>query len=164
MFEFDAGLISWTALSFGVLVVLLYKLVFPPLNKVLEERKAAIEGRLAEAEKSNLEAGNLLKKYQAQLKEAEEKTMLLFEEAQRKSEVLKEEALVNAQKEAGLIVENTRKDIDVLKRKALIDLKKDITEIVIEVSRKLIKKNLNAADHAELIELGIKELEKNAKR
>lgn len=164
MFELETGTIFWTITSFGVLIFILYKFVFPPLNRVLEQRRIEIDGKLKNAEKANLESENLLKKYQAQLKESEENTLIMFEEARRKSEALKEEALKNAQKEAGLIVESTRKDIDVLKRKALFDLKKDITQVVVEVSRRLIKKSLNPDDHAALVESSINELEKNAKK
>lgn len=164
MFEINTGLIFWTALSFIIMVILLYKLVFPPLYRVIDQRRAAIDKRLEEAKKAQSEAEDLLKKYETKLVEAEKTSASIFEDAQRKSQALRDEALKNAQKEAYKIIEDTKKDIDGLKRKALFDLKEDITKVVVDVSGRLIKKNLNVKDHIKLIESSISELDKNAKK
>jgi len=164
MFEIDTGLIFWTILSFGVLVCLLYWLVFPPLNKVLEQRKRMIEGGLAQAKSAQAQAEGLLQKYQQQLGEAEKRTAVMFDDARQKSDALREETLKKAQKEAFQIIENTKKDIDVYKRRAMQGLKEDIAEIVVQVTKKMIGKSLNTAEHLKLIETSIEELEKDAKR
>ena len=164
MFEIDTGLIFWTALSFVILVALLYKLAFPPLQKILEARRRAIEGGLQQAKNAQEEAQQLLVNYRQQLTDAEVKTSAMFEEAQNRSQAMREEALKNAQKEANRVIESTRKDIEAYKRKALTDLKDDISRIVINVSGRMIKKNLKAEDQKKLIDASIKEMEKNAKR
>ncbi|MDD5382665.1 MAG: F0F1 ATP synthase subunit B [Candidatus Margulisbacteria bacterium] len=162
MFEIDTGLIFWTALSFLILLALLYKLVFPPLQRILGERRQAIEGGLARAKKAQEEAEDLLKKYQTQLAEAERTTASILEDARRKSQNLRDETLKTAQKEAYEVLENTRKDIDLYKEKALTDLKADIARIIVEVTGRLVKKTLKPEDHAKLIESSIEELEKHA--
>ena len=165
MFEIETSLIFWTVISFGILVFLLYKVVFPPLNKVLEQRRSAIEGRIEQAKKAADAAENLLKKYQNQLNEAERKTAAMFEDAERKSAVLHEEAVKSAQKEARQIIENTKADLEVFQRRALVSLKEEIANIVVEVNRKLIGKELNREDHLKLVEASIEELKKkNVKR
>lgn len=164
MFEIDTGLIFWTALSFVILVALLYKIAFPPLQKILEERRRAIEGGLRQAKAAQAEAQQLLERYQRQLAEAEKKTSAMFEEAKSRSQEMRDEALRSAQKEANRVVENTRKDIDIYKRKALTGLKDDISRIVINVSGRMIKKNLKAEDQKKLIDASIREMERNAKR
>lgn len=163
MFDINTGLVFWTALSFLILVALLYKLVFPPLNKVLEQRRTAIEGRIEQARKAQEEAEGLLQKYRVQLSEAEKKTSEMFEDAQRKSAAIRDDGIKSAQKEARQIIENTKKDIDSLKRKSLGELKEEIADLVIEVNRKIIGKSLSKDEHAKLIDASIKELEKNAK-
>ena len=163
MFEVETSLIFWSALSFVILLFLLYKIVFPPLNRVLEQRRKEIKGGLEQAKKAQEQANQLLKKYQDQLLDAESRTNAMFEDAQRKSQALRDETLKAAQKEAVAIIENTKKDIEGLKRKALVSLKQDISSVVLDVTQRLIGKSLGVEDHLKLIESSIEELEKNAK-
>jgi len=157
-------LIFWTVTSFLILLLLLYKVVFPPIAKALDQRRQAIEGGLAKAKKAQEEAAELLAKYQEQLMQAQQKTREMLDEAQRKSQALRDETLRSAQKEAIHILENTKKDIENYKRRSMESLKEEIVAMVVEVSSRLIQKELKAADHIKLIESSIKELDKSVKR
>ncbi|MBU1026372.1 MAG: F0F1 ATP synthase subunit B [Candidatus Margulisbacteria bacterium] len=163
MFELDTGLIFWTIISFLILLFLLYKLVFPPLYKLLDQRKKAIEGGLAQAEQAKHEAEDLLRRYQGQLAEAEKKTALMFDEARRKSQVLRDDTLKIAQKEAQTIIESTKSDIDAFRNKAVVSLKEEIAEIIVDVNKRLIGKTLDRSDQLRLVKTSIEELEKNVK-
>ena len=163
MFEIQSGLMFWTALSFIIMVFLLYRLVFPPLQKMLELRRKSIEGRLEDAARAQTEAEALLDKYRQQLSEAEKRSLAIFEEAERRSQTLREDALQAAQKEANQILSNAKGEMEVYRRKALVDLKGDITNVVVDVTRRLIKKELKEGDQIKLVESSIEELEKNAK-
>ncbi|MFH1542788.1 MAG: F0F1 ATP synthase subunit B [bacterium] len=161
MFEPNTSLIFWTVVSFLILLALLYKLVFPPLHKVLDLRRQAIDGRITQAEKIQREAETLLQQYQRQLIEAEKKTTAMFEEARRQTAEFRDENLKRAQKEAQEVIGRTREDIDSLKRKALRNLKEEIVEVIVEVNRRLIDKELGSTDHRRLIEKAIKDLEEH---
>lgn len=162
MFEVHTSLIFWSALSFVILLFLLYKIVFPPLNRVLEQRRREIEGGLKQAKSAQEQANQLLSRYQDQLADAENRTNAMFDDAQRKSQALRDETLKIAQKEAVEVIENAKKDIEGLKRKALVSLKEDISTVVVDVTRRLIGKSLGVEDHLKLIDSSIEELEKNA--
>ncbi len=164
MFQIETGLIFWTTLSFIILLALLYKFVFPPLNRVLDQRRRAIEGGLAQAKAAQTEAEGLLSKYRSQLAEAEKKTAEMFEDARRQTQAYRDDVLKNAQTEARGIIEKTADDIDKLKRKSLQGLKEDIADIVVNVNRRLIKKELTGKDHLKLVVSSIRELKENAKR
>ncbi|PIS31074.1 ATP synthase F0 subunit B [Candidatus Saganbacteria bacterium CG08_land_8_20_14_0_20_45_16] len=163
MFEINTGMVFWTFVSFFILLFLLYKLVFPPLNKVLEARRQAIEGRLGQAKKAQVEAEGLLAKYRDQLREAEKKTSAIFDEAKQQAQVFREESLKSAQREAKAVIERTKEDIDRFKRQSLTTFKEEIVEVVIEVNRRLIQKELSRDDHKKLVAAAIAELEKNVK-
>lgn len=164
MFNIDTGLIFWTILSFAILLVLLYKLVFPPLLKVLDQRHQAIEGRLAKAQKAQADAEGLLETYREQMAEAERKSLALFDEARRKVQSFREESLKSAQKEARQIIENTKEDIEVFKRKAMGTFKGEIADVVVEVNQKVLQKELSAKDQNRLVETALKELGKYAEK
>ena len=164
MFNIDTGLIFWTILSFVILLIALYLVVFPPLHKVFEQRRKAIEGKIEMAKKMQLEAEELLKKYREDIALAESRTAVLFEEAERKSAALRDDTLGVARKEALQIIENTKKDIDLYQQKSLISYKANIAQIVVSVVKKLVNKGIDAKEQASLIDEAIGELGNNAVR
>src|SRR5258706_12607751 len=59
-FSINTGLIFWTIVVFGILLVLLWKLGLPALLKSGEERERRIQQQLEEAERARAEAVRLL--------------------------------------------------------------------------------------------------------
>src|SRR5690348_17759059 len=55
-FSINSGLIFWTILVFGVLLVVLWRLGWPALLKSVEERERRIQQQLDEAERARAEA------------------------------------------------------------------------------------------------------------
>lgn len=164
MFNIDTGLIFWTILSFVILLISLYLVVFPPLHKVFEQRRKAIEGKIEMAKKMQADAEELLKKYRDDIAAAESKTAALFEEAERKSSALRDDTMNAARKEAMRIIENTKKDIDLYQQKSLAGYKANIAQIVVSVVKKLVNKSIDAKEQAALIDEAIGELKNNAVR
>ncbi|MFD7099319.1 F0F1 ATP synthase subunit B family protein, partial [Streptomyces xanthophaeus] len=74
--ELVIGLIAFV-IVFGFLA----KKLLPNINKVLEERHAAIEGGIEKAEAAQTEAQSVLEQYKAQLAEARHEAARLRQEA-----------------------------------------------------------------------------------
>ena len=62
-FSINPGMMFWTVVIFLILVVLLWRLGWPTLLKIVEEREALIAKQLADAEKANAEAARLLEQH-----------------------------------------------------------------------------------------------------
>src|SRR5437763_17070103 len=63
-FSINTGLIFWTVVVFGILLVVLWRLGWPALLKTVEERERRIRQQLAEAERARAEAARLLEEHQ----------------------------------------------------------------------------------------------------
>ena len=59
-FSINPGLIIWTLVVFGILLVLLWRFAFPAILKSVEARERKIEKQLQDAERANAEAQRLL--------------------------------------------------------------------------------------------------------
>ncbi|MFJ5534541.1 F0F1 ATP synthase subunit B [Streptomyces sp. NPDC093261] len=68
-------------LTFAVVFVCLTKILLPRINGVLAERQDAIEGRKERAERTAIEAGEVLAKYRDELAEARHEAARLRQEA-----------------------------------------------------------------------------------
>src|SRR5213082_4313707 len=62
-FSINTGLIFWTVVVFGVLLVVLWRLGWPALLKSVEERERRIQQQLDEAERARAEAARLLEEH-----------------------------------------------------------------------------------------------------
>jgi len=66
-FSINPGLIIWTLVVFGILLVLLWRFAWPSILKSVEERERRIQKQLADAEKANAEAQRLLEEHKKQI-------------------------------------------------------------------------------------------------
>jgi F-type H+-transporting ATPase subunit b len=123
------GIIVWTVLVFGIVFFILKKFAWPMIMKGLDEREKSIAASLESAEKLKV------------LKEAKEVRDKMISDA-------KEEAKVAAAK----IITDAQAIINQQKNAALIDLKNQVGNLVIEVSEKVIRRELtNRADQENYI-------------
>src|ERR687893_2866130 len=64
------GLMVWTLFLFGVSMFILWKVAFPRIAEALDKRQKAIEESIDTAERTKVEAAQLLEEYRERLKEA----------------------------------------------------------------------------------------------
>jgi F-type H+-transporting ATPase subunit b len=164
MFDIDTSLIFWNVLSFLLLLLALYKLVFPALTKMLEERRTFIDNNLKKAEKLQADAQVLLKQYQDEMVAAEIKTANLLEAAEKQANQKRDETLKAARLDAMRIVENTKNDIAAFEQKTIATFRQQIAEIVSDVSQKIMGKSVKASDNIDLVDDAIKEIQARAKK
>ncbi len=137
------GLIFWMTLSFGILLFILGKFVWPPVMRALNERENNIEQALHEAEKAREEMKHLLFSNEQLMLEAREERDKLIGEARKIKESLIEDARLNATEEANRIVQNARERIHFEKMAAITELKNQIATLSIEIAEKVIGKELS---------------------
>lgn len=97
--ELVIGLIAFV-IVFGFLA----KKLLPNINKVLEERREAIEGGIEKAEAAQTEAQSVLEQYKAQLAEARHEAARLRQEAQEQGATLIAEMRAEGQRQREEII------------------------------------------------------------
>lgn len=156
------GLIFWMALSFGLLLFILGKFVWPPIMKALHEREKNIELALHEADKAREEMKQLMFTNEQMMLEAKEERDKLIGEARQIRESLIEEARTKAAEEASRMIENARERIHFEKLAAITELKNQIANLSIEIAEKVLKKELSdPAKQEEMVRESLKEINLN---
>ena len=105
------GVIFWMALSFGLLLLILGKFVWPPVMRALNERENRIEQALFEADKVREEMKELAFSNEKLMLEAREERDKLIGEARDVKKSLIEDARLKATEEAERIIESARERI-----------------------------------------------------
>jgi len=139
----EFGLLIWTLLAFLVVFWILGKFAWPAIIKGLKEREQGIADSLATAEKVKAEMSQLKSENEALLAQAREERAQLLKEARDTKDKIISEAKEQAKAEANKIITDAQAAIETQKMAALTDVKNQVGNLVIEVSEKILRRELS---------------------
>ncbi|MFD5428591.1 F0F1 ATP synthase subunit B [Streptomyces sp. SCSIO 30461] len=139
--ELVIGLIAFV-IVFGFLA----KKLLPNINKVLEQRREAIEGGIEKAESAQVEAQSVLEQYKAQLAEARHEAARLRQEATEQGAAIIAEMRAEGQRQREEIVAAGHAQIEADRKSAATALRQDVGKLATDLAGKLVGESLD--DHA----------------
>ena len=138
--EFWISQIFWLTITFGILYIVLSKLILPKISANLELRKSQIQENIEAAEKQRENSDSKLKEYENIILKSKLEAKNIFKDAREK--VLKN---INSKKE---VLDNQIDDEIKKAEQEIEQLKKGapekINKIAIETSSELVKKLIGA--------------------
>ena len=158
----DLGLMIWTLIAFGVSMLILRKFAFPLIGDALDRRRKAIDESIESAERTKVEADELLEEYRARLKEAREQAEDIVARSRKAADSHMDEAKTDAKQYREELLETTRKDIEAETRRALDEIRKEVADLTVIATEKVTRKSLDDADHRRLIEEALSEVDFSA--
>ena len=150
--QLDPGLFVWTILTFLLLLFVLAKFAWKPLLKMLKDREELIRSSLEDAEKAKEELERLNAEGEAIVNQARSEAQTILSEGKAAATTLKEETLAGAKEQAKNIISEAEKQINVEKDKAINEIKSEVVNLSLNISEKLINKNLSPEDNKALID------------
>ncbi|MGC8954569.1 MAG: F0F1 ATP synthase subunit B [Fervidobacterium sp.] len=147
-------------LNFLFLLWILDKLLYKPFLNMMEKRRGKIEGELAEAEKIRLQAQELKKKAEEEVKNARIRADQIISSANTEADRIIEEAKQKAQKEAEKILQNAQIEFERQRQVALQQVQTIATELAINLAMKVLKGTLDEKAKKEYLARIIREYEK----
>jgi F-type H+-transporting ATPase subunit b len=154
------GLIIWTLLAFLIVFFILNKYAWPAITKGLKDRETTIADSLSTAERIKAEMAQMKSEHEALLVQAREERAQMLKEARETKEKIINESKEAAKVEANKIIIDARAAIETQKMAALTDVKNQVGKMVIEVSEKILRRELG---NKEAQETHIQELVKEVK-
>jgi F-type H+-transporting ATPase subunit b len=139
--ELVIGLIAF-AIVFGFLA----KKLLPNINKVLEERREAIEGGIEKADAAKIEAESVLEQYKAQLAEARHEAARMRQEATEQGTAIIQEMKAEGQRQREEIIAAGHAQIEADRKAAAAALRQDVGKLATALAGKLVGESLE--DHA----------------
>ncbi len=143
------GFFVWTLVAFIIVFLLLKKFAWKPILKSLNERESNIANSIAAAEKVKAEMAQMQNENEALLSKAREERAQLLKEARETKDRIINEAKEQAKVEAGKIVAEAQTAINAQKMAALTEVKNQVGKLVLEVSEKVLRKELGGKDAQE---------------
>ena len=141
------------------LQLLIVKIFFlDKIKAILDQRREAADKQITDAEAARAEALAIKETYEQNMREAKAKADDILMNAQRSANSRSEEIISQAQTTAAQIKAKASADIEMEKKKAINDAKNEISGLAMAIAGKVVERELNAADQADLIDRFINEL------
>src|SRR3954464_5421720 len=133
-------------ITFGILLFVLVKFVFPQMEKTFVARREAIEGGIERAEAMQAEAKAALEQYRAQLAEARTEAAQIRDAARAEGQQILEELRAQAQEESARIQARGQEQLAAHRQAVVNELRGQIGALAVELAGKVVGESL--ADEA----------------
>jgi F-type H+-transporting ATPase subunit b len=143
------GLIFWTLLAFLIVFFILRKFAWKPILSSLEAREKGIADSLETADRVRAEMAQLKSENEELLAKAREERAAMLKEARDIKDKIINDAKEQAKTEASKIMSETQQAIEQQKMAAMTDVKNQVGKMVIEVSEKILRKELGTKEAQE---------------
>jgi len=138
LFRIEPGLILWTWISFFILLIIMYKFVFPTLIQNIRDREKKISNSVDDAEQIRKTRENLKGERAAVLKKAQNKGAEILRQMRKETDLLKKELEEKAELDAADILKQAQAKAEEEKHIAIRQLKTELAEFVCDTSERII--------------------------
>lgn len=129
-------------IAFAILYWIYATKVVPKMEAMYEERAAAIEGGMQQAEEAQAEARAALEKYNAQLAEARTEANAIRESAREQGASIVAEMRGQAQAEAARITESAKRQVEAERQQAVVQLRQEVGTLSTSLASKIVGESL----------------------
>lgn len=133
--------VLWMAINLVVWYILIKLFLFKPINKIIDARKDAINGKLNEAELAKKDAYALKEKYDVALNDVKLEGESITKKAMADADAEYKRVIAEAGKEAEEIVEKAKEKAKEEHLKMIKESDAEIAKLVVEATGKLIGNN-----------------------
>lgn len=142
----------WGAISFAIVVGLLWKLAFPGIKKGMDGRTERIRSDLAAAESARTEAESTRAGYQSQLADARQESARILEEARQQADAVRSERLAAIEPEIQELRTQAQADAEATRTQALSDLRGEVASLALGAAERVVERNLDDETNRALID------------
>lgn len=148
--DINASLIG-QMITFILLIVCTMVFIVPALNAALEERAKRIADGLAAADQGKASMAAAEKRIEAEMASARDEGQKRIADAEKRAQLVADEIKANATAEAARIVAQAKADADQQVTKAREELRAQVAGLAVKGAEQILKREVNAAAHAELL-------------
>lgn len=160
--QFDTGTFLAMILNFIILMYVLVRLLYRPIQGILEERRLKISQALSEAEKIKKNAEQLQSDAQKRLEESHIEAYEIVERARNEAERLREELITQARQEADQLRQRAQAEIERAKTIARSELREEAIELALLAVKKVLGKYQTPQLNKAIIRGVLEEMSKGA--
>ena len=138
-----------------ILFLILKKLLFKPVKKIVDKRQKELEAEYCKAEKIQAEADAIKAEWEGKMATAGAEADKIISDAVERADSRNEVMLYESREKADQIIRKAKADIERERKDARETIKKEIVDVSQALSEQIIGREINMDDHRDLIDRAI---------
>jgi len=139
------------AVVFFILALVTMKFVWPQLKSALDERIERISSGLAAADRGKSELEVALKKVDGEMAAARDEVQKRIVDADKRAAMIIDDAKKTAAEEAARIIAQAKAEAEQQVTRARDELRTQVAGLAVKGAEQILKREVNAAAHAEML-------------
>jgi F-type H+-transporting ATPase subunit b len=162
LIEVRPGLMIWTIVCFLVVLFVLKRYAFGPIQQMIDQRRERIEQAIAEADNAREEARHLLEEHRKLIGQAKAESEEILGEARRLADAQRDRVKQETEEDRQRRLEETRRQIEQATAQALGEIRNEVGKLSLLAAEKITRKSLTGADQQRLIDEALAEIDFSA--
>ena len=153
------GLMIWTIVFFVIVLYVLKRFAFGPIQKTIDDRRDRIRQALDEADRARDEARNLLEEHRRLVGQAKSEAEEILAEARRVADAQRDRVREETEADRQRRLDETRRQIDQATHQALGQIRDEVGRLSLLAAEKITRKSLTDKDQQRLIDEALAEID-----
>jgi F-type H+-transporting ATPase subunit b len=162
LIEVRPGLMIWTIICFLVVLFVLKRYAFGPIQQMIDTRRERIQQAIAEADNARDEARKLLEEHRKLIGQAKSQSEEILSEARRLADAQRDRVKQENEEDRQRRLEETRRQIEQATAQALGEIRDEVGKLSLLAAEKITRKSLTGADQQRLIDEALAEIDFSA--
>ena len=141
-----------------LLFLIIKKFLFKPVNKVLEQRQAELDGQYAAAENAEIKANEDRAAWENKLSQADAEADAILQSATDNAKYRGDKLIAEAKERADGIIRAAQTEAELERQKATEGIKREIIDVSGALAEKMLEREVNTEDHRVLIDSFIEKI------
>jgi F-type H+-transporting ATPase subunit b len=159
LIDINFGLMFWTLVTFVIVLIVLKKYAFGPIQAAIDARRKAIEADLDAAQHAREEAQTALAEYRAALAESRKEAIQIIEQARRAADEQRRRDIEQLEAEKNRLLERAKAEIEAETRASLETIKTGIVDLTVVATEKVVRRRLDEDEQKRLIDEALAEVD-----
>jgi F-type H+-transporting ATPase subunit b len=159
LIEVVPGLMIWTIVCFAIVVFVLKRYAFGPVQAMIDERRTRIRDAITEADRARDEARKLLEEHRALIGQAKSEAEEILSEARKIADSQRDRLRDEIEADRQRRLEETQRQIDQATASALGEIRREVASLSLLAAEKITRKSLTDADQKRLIDEALAEID-----
>ena len=159
LIQVTPGLMFWTIVCFLVVLFVLKRYAFGPIQQLIDARRDKIQQAIDEADNARAEARNLLEEHKQLIGQAKTESEEILAEARRVADAQRERVRVETDEDRQRRLEETKRQIEQATTQALGQIRDEVGKLSLLAAEKVTRKSLNESDQKRLIDEALAEID-----
>jgi F-type H+-transporting ATPase subunit b len=144
-------------ISFSIIIFLLYKFLYGPIIKMLDQRAERIKDSLDAADRARQEAASSAERIEQELVSARQQGQQFIVEAQEAARRAGEQIEQRSRQQADEIIARAQAEISQQRDSAIEELRREFAGLAVMAAERVVERELDPARHRELIDKVLEE-------